>query len=42
MLKGGLEVVVVDHEGLLASVVKVRKRGTTAEIWTVSEALVMP
>jgi hypothetical protein len=39
MLKGGLEVTVVDHEGLLGSVVKIRKRGTLAELWTVREAL---
>jgi hypothetical protein len=42
VLKGGLEVTVVDHEGFLASVVKVRKRGTLAEIWTIREALIAP
>lgn len=41
-LKKGLQVTVVDHEGFLASVVKVRKRGTLLEFWTVSEALGSP
>jgi len=41
-LKSGLQVTVVDHEGFLASVVKVRKRGTLVEFWTVREALNSP
>jgi hypothetical protein len=41
-LKSGLQVTVVDHEGFLASVVKVRKRGMLVEFWTVREALNSP
>lgn len=41
-LKGGLEVTVVDREGFLSSKVKLRKRGTLIEFWTVREALVIP
>ena len=41
-LKSGLQVTVVDHEGFLASVVKVRKRGTLLAFWTVREALGSP
>lgn len=39
VLAEGLEVYVADSDGVLSSVVKVRKKGTTAEIWTVREAI---
>ncbi len=39
VLQPGLEVYVADADGVLGSVVKVRKKGTTAEIWTVREAI---
>lgn len=39
VLAPGLEVYVSDADGVLGSVVKVRKKGTTAEIWTVREAI---
>lgn len=39
VLETGLEVYVADSGGILGSVVKIRKKGTTAEIWTVREAI---
>ncbi len=39
LLKEGVQVFVVESKGLLASHVKVRLKGTTAEFWTVREAL---
>jgi hypothetical protein len=37
-LQPGMEVTLVDSQGTLGSVVKVRKRGTLAEFWTVSRS----
>jgi hypothetical protein len=41
-LKAGIEVNLVDTEGFLSSMVKVRARGTVLQFWTVREAIVVP
>jgi hypothetical protein len=38
-IQEGLEVEIVDADGVLSGVAQVRKRGTTATFWTVREAL---
>jgi hypothetical protein len=42
ILRAGLEVSLVETNGMLASEVKVRRRGTLQEFWTVREALDSP
>ncbi len=39
VLQRGELLTLVDTEGVLASVIKVRRRGTAVEVWTVNEAL---